>query len=185
MRFLAYLAIYIVMQLLAYLITPLLPLFMVYRYGPINNNNGESYEPRLPIWLSWFDTPDNSLWGDSGWRTEHCPNYNSYWGMVKWLYRNSLYGMSWSLLAAPIKQDQITWQGDLYITSGNGGQFGKIQVQMGNYWQYKSIFSIKRTSYCLQVEFGWVLDPYCKKDTLWLTEPRALFTASPRLIKIK
>lgn len=54
-------------------------------------------------------TPDNSLWGDDGWKNIHCPKYKSYWGMVKWLYRNPAYGLATSLLSMPVTTSGL-WQ---------------------------------------------------------------------------
>lgn len=47
LRYLTYLAIYIPVQLFAYLITPLLPLFAVKRMGGTDNNSFQSIEWRL------------------------------------------------------------------------------------------------------------------------------------------
>lgn len=77
--------------------------------GYCNNNTSTGIEPRLPQYLSWFMTPDNSLWGDDSWKNKHCPNYKSYWGMVKWLYRNPAYGLATSLLSMPITTEGL-WQ---------------------------------------------------------------------------
>lgn len=80
----------IAFTLLALLLAPVLPLFARDEYGFCDNANAMRTEPRLPSWLSWFMTPDNSLYGDAGWRTEHCPDHwHDYWGMVQWLWRNS------------------------------------------------------------------------------------------------
>lgn len=63
MRWFLYLVLYIPVQLLTYLITPLLPFVAVQRMGKSDNANSESIGPRLPLWLSYFDTPA------SGWST--------------------------------------------------------------------------------------------------------------------
>ena len=65
MRCPLYLLLYIPVQLFAYLVTPLLPLFAVTEYGPIDNANSWAIEPRL-TWI--FGTYDNSLWGDDNWK---------------------------------------------------------------------------------------------------------------------
>ena len=44
--------------LLGMLLAPILPLFA-------------THEAKLPKWLSWFDTYDNTLDGDEGWQKEH------------------------------------------------------------------------------------------------------------------
>ncbi|TAM16080.1 MAG: hypothetical protein EPN65_15235 [Pandoraea sp.] len=61
--------------------------------------------PTLPAWLSWFQTPDNPLDGDEGWRTQHWQwRYRlpaplaTYIGRVGWLVRNPAYGFDMSVL---------------------------------------------------------------------------------------
>jgi hypothetical protein len=98
MRYFLYLLIYIPTQLFSYIVTPILPLFAGIRYGKLSNNNAEGLGIRLPLWLSWFDTPDNALGGDDDWLSAH---RTTYWAMVAWLYRNSLYGFNWTVLSIP------------------------------------------------------------------------------------
>lgn len=169
MRYALYLLLYIPVQLIAYLITPLLPLFAVNRDGPIDNANGQGCEPRLPLWLSWFDTPDNSLIGDSNWYDE---NGDSYWAKVRWLYRNSLYGFKWSVLAAPA--DNRVW---LSIDGPTNldyhtKTFGVLRITRGDgYWQYKCVKPF--IGRILVLNFGWLLDDP--------SQDKALFMCSPRL----
>lgn len=112
-RYLTYLSLYIAIRLFALIVTPLLPLFAANREGPINNNSDIGTEPRLPTWLSWFDTPDNSLLGDLRWKT--IQNSSTYWSMVKWLYRNSCYGFAWTVLGAPMPDTENKyWQYRVY-----------------------------------------------------------------------
>lgn len=51
----------------------------------------------LPSWLSWWQTPDNSLDGDEPWQAGRRPFAKNtgicrYLNRVAWLYRNSMYG---------------------------------------------------------------------------------------------
>ena len=74
MIYLKWLAMVPVMLLVTALTFPLafvLPFFATEQEGPLNNGNEYGLGPRLPKWLSWFQTPDNSLDGDNGWKTEH------------------------------------------------------------------------------------------------------------------
>jgi hypothetical protein len=169
MRWLLYLLLYIPVQLVTYLITPLLPLFAVVRYGKIDNANGYGLSVRLPEWLAWFDTPDNPISGDSNWIVSHFDK-SAYWSRVAWLYRNSLYGFKWSVLAMPIQSTrkmignpQIDYHSKTYgtmrITQPNGA------------WQYKSVRPF--LGKILVLNFGWLLD-----DT---SQERALFMFSPRV----
>lgn len=82
----------------AVLLAPVLPLFAVERLGRSDNNKYLRVEPRLPLWLAWFDTPDNSLRGDARWDREHTFGYLS---MVGWLLRNRVYGFNWTVLSLP------------------------------------------------------------------------------------
>lgn len=106
MSYLHILAAYLSIQILTYLITPLLPLFAEVRDGFLDNKNRTGPGLRLPLWLSWFDTRDNPLTGDDKF---HAKNPPSYINMVKWLYRNSLYGFKWTVLALD-EGDPRAWQ---------------------------------------------------------------------------
>lgn len=114
-RYLLTIAAYIPVQLFTYIITPLLPLFNEWRYGNVDNNTGWKKEPRLWKCLAWFDTPDNSLWGDSRWYNLHGGTYIS---QVKWLYRNSLYGFKWTVLSLPEgHKDAWQWHKKFYFSN--------------------------------------------------------------------
>jgi len=107
-RYFLYTLFYIPTLLIFWLLSPLLVLFREWRLGQINNNTSSAVEPRLPSYLSWAMTPDNSLWGDDGWKRKN-PNYKSYWVMVKWLYRNPAYGIVTALLSMPVTASGL-WQ---------------------------------------------------------------------------
>ena len=171
-RWIIYLLFSLFMQVVALFVTPLLPAFAYPRLGKVDNGNGEAVEPRLPKWLSWFDTPDNSLLGDNNWRNSH---NGGYWSKVAWLYRNCIYYFKWSVLAAPMDTYKILFDGDPKINRNNG-RFGVLRVSMGSYWQYKMVKPIGKTGYCWMLNFGWLLD-----DT---SKDKALFMFSPRLVKI-
>lgn len=114
MRYFLYCLLYFPSQVLAYIITPLLPILAKPIYGYCDNNSGYYKEPRLPLWLSWFMTPDNSLLGDPNWKAKHT---GTYWDQVKWLYRNSLYGFKWTVLGAPMPDiENKYWQWRYYST---------------------------------------------------------------------
>ena len=106
MRYVLYLLLLILVQLITWIVTPLLPLFAEYRVGGCNNNSYQAEALRLPLWLSWFDTRDNSLIGDGGWDYKH---NDGYWSQVGWLYRNSLYGFKWTVLSLP-ESHPDAWQ---------------------------------------------------------------------------
>ena len=167
MRYLLYLLLYIPVQLFAYLITPLLPLFAVQRLGKSDNANAYLVEPRLPLWLSWLDTPDNSLLGDSGWKATHD---GKYWSRVGWLLRNNLYGFKWNVLAMPIQHTRTTTGNPLI--NHHTKTFGSLSIKQENgAWQYKLVKPMLGKILVLNV--GWLLDD--------VSQERALFMLSPRL----
>lgn len=184
-RYLFLLCIYIPFYLLAMLVAPVLPLFSELRNGPIDNSNGEGVEPRLPGWLFWFDTStDNSLWGDHGWQTKHCQRYwNTYWGMVLWLWRNPAAGFCWSVLSYPIDLAETFTITD----SGNGLNVDKGQGKYGWYYIESSsdAFSFrwckKVGTKVLSFEAGWLLDIYIKDPAAKLLHPRATFQFQPQI----
>ena len=184
-RYLLLLCAYIPFYLLAMLLAPVLPLFAELRNGPIDNANAEGIEPRLPVCLSWFDTSyDNSLWGDHGWRTKHCPKYwQSYIGEVLWLWRNPAAGFCWKILAQTIHLTDSFW----FSHSGNGLDVDKGQGKYGWYFIQSSngAFSLrwckKLGPKVLSFEAGWLLDVYLKDDNAKVTQPRAPFQFQPQI----
>ena len=77
----------------AYLLSPILPLFA-------------SKDGWLPKCLWWYQTPDNPLDGDYGFRMIHAPFKGedlSYWkkyiNRMFWMIRNPSYGFDWTVLA--------------------------------------------------------------------------------------
>lgn len=166
MRWLLYLLLYLPLQVLTYLITPLLPLFKVDAFGACDNNAYRQTQPRLPIWLSWFDTPDNSLLGDSRWMADHS---GGYWSMVCWLYRNSLYGFKWSVLAAPVLPEAQEISGNKLINY-HTPLYGTLRIKQGSYWQYKSVKPFMGR--ILVLNFGWLLDDISQKKALFMFSPR-------------
>lgn len=142
----------------------------------------------LPKWLSWFQTPDNSLRGDYGWRTQHwqwrkcLPDlFRIYVGYMGWLLRNRAYGFKWSVLAATVDVKAITWTGDPTIKNRDHGKAGVLHVRMHIYWQYKRIWQIFNLQKCVMLNFGWQLDNYISDPGLVDKYPKALFMFSPRI----
>lgn len=164
MRWLIYLILSLVMQVVAWIITPLLPFFSERRMGAWDNGNEQRLGFRLPLWLAWFDTPDNALDGDHNWLLGHCPV--TYWSMVGWLYRNSLYGFKLSVLSAPIDKSLIVKQ-VIYV---DWNAPGLQRISMGDYWQWHLVKRIGPL--LLNLNFGWLLND--------ASQARALFMCSPR-----
>ena len=174
--------------LLSWIVAPVLPAFASPVLGPVNNNNGTAVEPRLPAWLSWFMTPDNSLYGDGGWRTEHCPDHwDSYLGMVLWLWRNPGYGFEWNgpLCAVISSLATITFTGDAAIQNRPQGKAGYCFTVITNpdgtrYWHLYWV-KVIGGGYCLNINLGWKLKTYAEDPQRIQTEPRAMFCFSPRV----
>lgn len=177
MRYFIYLVLYLVLQLITYIITPLLPLFTEQRLGNWNNANEQRIGTRLKSWLSWFDTPDNSLEGDYNWYLNHKANYLNF---TLWLYRNSLYGLKWGSLACTVKLPQnITFSGNPQINRNNG-ICGIFNARYKDYWQYKIVKKLVG-NWGTMFNFGWQLDDFVKSGK----PGTALFQFSPRFCMIK
>lgn len=169
-RYFTYLLIYVIVQAITYLITPILPMFAVMREGWCNNASYKAVAYRLPRWLSWFDTPDNCIDGDFGFQIFHPPGYVS---RVIWLYRNSLYGFKWSVLSAPSPSHMVI-AGDKKVLDYHTGQYGIMHLKAGTYWQWKCVKPFKK--WILVLNFGWLLED--------ASQERALFMFSPRIKKL-
>lgn len=179
----------IVMWVIGMILAPVLPAFRVMREGPTDNANSTAVEPFLPDWLFWFSTNvDNSLWGDAGWRTKHCVGcWNTYWGMVKWLWRNCAAGFSWSVLAHRVKPDEQFE----YQHSGDGFNVDKSKDVDGWFyvrsetgaWHFRSVKSIGRLKICW--ESGWLLDVYVKDPQNRLKQPRAVFIPAFPILRLR
>lgn len=163
MKYLLNLVQLFVLYITSLFITPFLPLFAEVRMGLSDNANREEYGPRLPDWLKYYDTPDNSLNGD---KTFQEKNGIGYWQKVRWLYRNSLYGFKWTKLAAPMDLDELVIEGPTDINY-RGPKFGTFRANMGEYWQYKSVKRLS-DSYCVIINLGWLLDDKSQKKALFM-----------------
>lgn len=157
MRWPAYLIANLVMLLLAYLLAPFLPAFAIGR-------------DHLPACLSWFDTPDNPLDGDGGFKAEHAPfkgevtGWRRYMNRVVWLLRNPAYGFDIEVLGFPPDKlpnaATVSHSGGHSISGKNsedGWYFLTIKDSDGkSAWQF---FYIKHLtdSHCLRLNIGWKL----------------------------
>jgi hypothetical protein len=168
------------MQALAYIITPALPLFKVVRAGPANNNGVTRVAGyRLPLWLSWFDTPDNPLTGDYKWFARHGFGW-SHWTMVAWLYRNSLYGFKRGPLAADVVIPSCIESFGNPAVNRNNGVTGVFRARYFGYWQIKVVRKIIGNR-GIMFNFGWQLDEFVGREVGGM----ALFQFSPRFVSIK
>ena len=161
-RYAIYLLINFAFDVLANLIAPILPLFAKPSLGQSNNGIETLVEPRLPKWLSWFMTPDNSLYGDKGWQTIHYPNYKSYTGQWLWLVRNNAHGLVNGPLAARFNSlSDIKHEGNPWLHKSNPEHVGqKFYATCGNYFQYMTVRKIPTINRAIFFNIGWQFDPF-------------------------
>lgn len=161
-------------------------LFASLQNGPANNNHYSSVGPRLPRWLSWFQTPDNSLYGDNGWKYEHCINYwGCYLGMVGWLLRNPANNFRINILGAKVKYgDPVKVWGNPE-TSDDAGGFtpGWVFITVGSYWCLYAVIPWLSARY-MDIEFGWALRGYIGKPMAPENKTH-IYSFSPRLFAKK
>lgn len=146
---LVYLQINLAFTAIAWILSPVLPAFA-------------SKDGWLPKWLWWFQTPDASLDGDSGWKdTSNHPYINKlprYLRQVLWLIRNPAYGFSWTVLAtSPLPSNPYHYFGDLYAKDKEG-MFGWCfsWIEDTHYFHLK-IYQKTIFSKCLKFRIGWNL----------------------------
>jgi len=168
----------IFVTLLAILLAPILPLFASNKSGPINNGSGVGVEPRLPSWLNWFQTPDNSLLGDDTFIIDNL-DVPMYWHQVKWLLRNPAY--SFALRYIP-GLTPATFTGNNLIKDNDNAVAGHLTVHADSLFQYTLVRQLFGSSRCLYVNFGWniraLVDPNVKRQD---RPYEATFVFSPRI----
>lgn len=186
MIYLKWLAIVPVMLAVTVLTFPLafvLPFFADYRDGLLDNATKTGMGWRLPNWLSWFSTSDNSLDGDEGWRTEHWQwrfklpaALATYVGRVGWLWRNPGYGYGAEFLVGEPIVATITGDKDV---NDDPGREGWCLVRCQDLFQFVWVkrISTAKSIYCV---FGWnvkgLVDANQRRHT-------ATFAFSPRISK--
>lgn len=122
--------------------------------------------PTLPAWLSWFQTPDNPLDGDEGWRTQHWQwRYRlpaplaTYVGRVGWLLRNPVYGFDTSVLGFDAgAKVEISKRGPSALggTLATGWFFATaLNLDGTRAWQFYAVKVWGRKA--SRVNFGWKL----------------------------
>ena len=163
-------------NVLAYILAPVLPAFASLRFGATDNGNAVGIEPRLPDWLSWFMTPDNSLLGDATYKEL---NDGGYWSQVRWLWRNPAVGFESNMLSCYIPPTSIpVIYGDPYIKDGHPATAGYCFVKLNGYWSLTYIKQI--ASRCLYVSLGWQLKTYAEDPSRVKKEPIARYALTIR-----
>lgn len=130
----------------------------------------------LPPWLSWYQTPDNSLDGDAPWREGRRPFANNtgwrrYVNRVAWLYRNSMYGYANSIVGFSKSNP-----GNLFMNFPNPSGSGKpddYDQNGGSPLRWRIIHKGKMKAFqfywirrwgerrCIRVNIGWKLWDWC------------------------
>lgn len=140
----------------------------------------------LPKWLSWFQTLDCSLDGDTGWQTEHRPfinpfvntNYLSltktqrYICRVLWLYRNPVYGLEKTVLCAevdPGAKRHVTGK------TGIGDRWSTPPYQTGC-----NFTAIKNSKGKCYFQLGWFIKLTSKRSFNGMIGWKLLHAAWPR-----
>lgn len=121
----------------------------------------------LPRWLWWFQTPDNSLDGDEGWKAEHRPfmiedsKAKRWWNRTRWMHRNSMYGFAIDVLGAKtLPSDVLMIRGDTRVSNRplRNGLVVRTLYRDGKpiyfQWYYVKAWSKK---HCIRINLGWKL----------------------------
>ena len=156
------------------IIVPILPALATQQEGWLNNCVSWGVGPRLPKWLNWFMTPDNSLDGDSPFIEI---NGISYLSKIKWLIRNPAYGFAVRYIQAPYN---IKVYGDTTIQDNKNAKEGWCLVTANGLFTFKYVKRIFKTNRCIYITMGWgVLGLVASepKPKNWM----ALFLFSPRI----
>lgn len=169
MRFIQWLLLlplHLLMGLVCWVLSPILPLFAIGR-------------ETLPKWLSWFQTPDAPLDGDSGFAVLYPPDkWPRYVRRVLWLIRNPAYGFAWTVLAYQPESGRYTWRGSL--PDGKPEGFGwYLMWQPDGHFQffmrYPSIFGKH-----FYFRFGWkIIGLATHGGDNYLERKKYVFTINP------
>jgi len=152
----------LLLTLLAVILAPVLPLFVK--------------DGWLPSWLSWFQTPDNWLYGDDTFMSLHTRNY---WSMVQWLWRNPCYSFALKYIdgAAP-----AIYSGDNTIKDNAGAKEGWLFVVAGGLFQFTYVKQIFNTQRCIYINLGWNIRALVDPNVNPKPNPyQATFVFSPRI----
>jgi len=114
----------------------------------------------LPTWLWWFQTPDNSLDGDTAFQASHAwftppqTGWRRYVNRIWWLMRNPAYGFGIDVAGV-----SVTATPKLFGTLPLGGaltQSGWYFAWTSNAWQFYGVWIYSSTR-CARLNLGWKL----------------------------
>lgn len=185
MMYLKWLVMVPVMLIVTVLTFPLafvLPFFVQYREGRLDNNTKKGMGWYLIPQLNWFQTPDNSIDGDEGWRTEHwqwrfkLPTVlATYVGRIGWLWRNPGYGFGVVYLQDFEHNIEATYTGNPQVNDSPGVE-GYCLVKARNLFQLVWVKRISANK-CIYCNFGWNIKGLLGGEK----EHTATFAFSPRI----
>lgn len=163
----AMLPVSILVTVLGIVLSPILPLF--------------AKDGWLPKWLSWFQTPDNSLYGDDGWKTEHWmwryklpTKICTYVGEFGWLLRNP--GQGYGVVYLSGDPIVATFTGNDQVNDSPGVE-GTCTVHCQNLFQWVWVKKIGSDE-CIYCNFGWNIKGCINGDE---RTHIATYTFSPRI----
>lgn len=168
-------------EVAAVVTAPVLPLFAEERDGKLDNAKAEGVGARLPTWLAWLDTPDNSLDGDAAF-IEKTAKWPPYLRRVRWLLRNRAYGLKTGPLAydyAPGKTG-VQCSGDPSVNRNNGVTGTYTCRTSDGHWQRKIVKKLIG-DWGIMWNFGWQLDEFVPEGK----KGKAMLQLSPRFVRIK
>ena len=168
-RYVLLLPLNLLVALIAVLLSPILPAFA-------------TSENILPKWLSWFQTPDATLDGDSGWQdvSKH-PYVNKlprYFRRMLWICRNPSYGFNWTVLASKPLPIGFEYSGRLDC-SRSLKETSYVFIKCGDYFHYRLYLKYPFINYCFQVNIGWNMHEMCIRDTYVGQKAKYRFTPHP------
>jgi hypothetical protein len=131
----------LLMELLAWLVAPLLGLFV--------NDQG-----RLPRWLRVFETADNTAFGDEA-HVRRWVDRSRYRQCVAWFWRNPAYGFSNGVLGARTK-GPVRVSGNLWVSDRPLVEGWCLRQTPEGYWH---LYIVRRWAFgfCLRLNAGWKL----------------------------
>lgn len=137
-----YLVANLIMLVLAMILAPVLPAFAI----------GKDH---LPRWLSWFDTPDNTLDGDESFKTIHAFQGLQYINRVLWLWRNPSYNFDIKMLGMLISPDEPLYKVGSLPLGGSIANTGWYYVKTTDAWQLYIVWTWWK--YTGRIDCGWKL----------------------------
>ena len=134
----------------------------------------------LPLWLSWFQTPDNPADGDEAHWERHPGTgaWDTYKRRTAWFWRNVCYGFDIDILGVEVRStDTLVFEGDRDVGAKpprSGWQWKQVKRDGKTVaWQ---LYGVKQyrlwPQRCLRVNLGWKLFDFvthCEEQTVQWT----------------